>query len=86
MSGSDSGITDGDQITMEQDQIEAIIAEIEANAASTFDANIQTSISDFDSFPKEINEGKQGKHIPGHNNYQIGKSELIISIQKLINL
>lgn len=32
--------------------------------------------------PKTIEEGKQGKHIRGHNNYQEGKSYLAISIEE----
>ncbi|MCH3972104.1 MAG: polymorphic toxin type 50 domain-containing protein [Oscillospiraceae bacterium] len=41
-----------------------------------------------DAQPKVIDEGKQGKHILGHNNYQEGKSYLIISMneaQKLVD-
>ena len=36
----------------------------------------------------KINDGKQGKHIKGHNNYIEGRSDIIISsekVQKLIN-
>lgn len=39
-------------------------------------------------FPKIIHSGKQGKHIPGHNNYQQGKSIFYGSTketQQLIN-
>ena len=41
-----------------------------------------------DAQPKAIDEGKQGKHILGHNNYQEGKSYLTISMdeaQKLVD-
>lgn len=41
-----------------------------------------------DSQPKTIDEGKQGKHILGHNNYQKGKSYLTVSMneaQQLVN-
>ena len=44
--------------------------------------------TNFNSFPKKIHLGRQGKHILGHNNYQKGKSILNISTsdaQKLIN-
>jgi len=43
----------------------------------------------FDSFPKTIAEGSQGKHIVGHNNYLVGRSILSISMkeaQQLINI
>ena len=33
-------------------------------------------------FPKRIHEGNQGKHIPGHNNYQKGKSVFTGSTEK----
>lgn len=33
-------------------------------------------------FPAKVHEGKQGKHIPGHNNYQLGKSTLSITISE----
>lgn len=39
-------------------------------------------------YTTKIHEGRQGKHIPGHNNYTLGKSRLTISlsdIQQLIN-
>ena len=41
----------------------------------------------FENYPKEISEGKQGKHIEGHGNYILGRSILTISIseaQKLV--
>lgn len=46
------------------------------------------TVTNFNSFPKKIHVGKQGKHILGHNNYQKGKSILNISTndaQILIN-
>lgn len=86
MSGDDSGLTSGNQMTLEQGLTEIIIAENEANAASTFDANEGKTKSNFDSFPKNINPGKKGKHIPGYNNFQPGKSELIISMSEADSL
>lgn len=86
MSGNDSGLTSGDQMTLEQELAERIIAENEANAASTFDANEGKTKSNFDFFPKNINPDKQGKHIPGHNNFQPGKSELTISMSEANSL
>jgi len=52
-------------------------------------ANLKSRDKTFDSFPKTISEGKQGKHIVGHNNYRVGRSTLTISIneaQQLINI
>lgn len=82
MSGNDSGITSGNQITFEQSNVSDIVSKNEADAASTFDAGGKSNSSKFDSYDKEINEGKQGKHIPGHNNFQEGKSELTISMSE----
>lgn len=82
MSGNESGVTSGDQSTIEQGNVSRIVAKNEADAASTFDASSQSDSSKFDSFPKGINDGKQGKHIPGHKNFQQGKSELSISIME----
>ena len=86
MSGSESGVTSGNQKTLEQDNVSNIVAQNEANASSTFDTDSNPSGSNFDSFPKNLNEGKQGKHVPGHNNYEPGKSELTISMKKASNL
>lgn len=33
-------------------------------------------------FPAKVQEGKQGKHIPGHKNYQPGKSTLSITVSE----
>lgn len=33
-------------------------------------------------FPAKVHEGKQGKHIPGHKNYQPGKSTLSITVSE----
>ena len=87
MSGNDSGVTPGDQSTLDQNNVNQTVAQNEADAASTFDAVSQSS-SNFSEYPKTHNEEKQGKHIPGHNNYQEGKSELTISMSeasKLVN-
>ena len=86
MSGSDSGVTSGNQKTLEQDNVSNIVSQNEANVISTFDADSKPSGSNFDSFPKNLNEGKQGKHVPGHNNYEPGKSELTISMKKASDL
>lgn len=80
MSGNDSGVTSGNQSTIEQGNLSDIVTKNEANAASTFNAGSESDYVGFDGFPKGINEGKQGKHIPGHNNYTPGKSELTISL------
>lgn len=40
----------------------------------------------FDSFPKEINENKQGRHIVGHKNYVSGKSIMSLSIKEAQSL
>ena len=80
MSGDDSGITPGNQQSLDQTIVSNTIAVNEANAASSFDAESNNSSFTFSSFPKKLNEDKQGKHIPGHKNYQNGKSELTINI------
>ena len=82
MSGSDSGVTSGNQSTLEQGKVSDITANNEADAVSSFDAGSKNDSSNFNSFPKTINEGKQGKHIPGHNNYQLGKSVITMSISE----
>ena len=51
------------------------------------DIQLQTKIRSED-YPKQIEEGKQGKHILGHNNYIEGRSYLTVDtneIQQLIN-
>ena len=51
------------------------------------DVQLQQKIRSED-YPKQIEEGKQGKHIPGHNNYTEGRSYLTMDakeIQKLAN-
>lgn len=86
MSGEDSGLTSGSQVTVEQGTIENKVKTNEANVASTFDVDRLQSNSSFADFPKTINVGKQGKHIPGHNNYQKGKSSLTISMAQAESL
>lgn len=86
MSGNESGVTSGNQSTLEQGNVSDIVSKNEADAASTFDAGAKSDSSKFESFPKGINEGKQGKHIPGHNNFQSGKSELTISMSEANSL
>ena len=86
MSGNDSGVTSGNQQTLDQTIVSDTIAANEANAASTFDAESDNSSSNFSSFPKKLNEDKQGKHIPGHKNYQEGKSELTVSMSEASEL
>lgn len=91
MNGSSSGQvngTSGTQTSMEQGNLENIVLQNEANLASSFDATSSNSSVDFSNFSKTINDGKQGKHIQGHNNYQPGRSTLTISVQeaqKLVN-
>jgi hypothetical protein len=86
MSGNDSGITSGDQQSLEQGNVRTTVEKNEANAESTFDVGNVSSSSDFSNYPKTLNESKQGKHIPGHNNYQEGKSELTITMSEASNL
>jgi len=52
-------------------------------------AQLKSRNKTFDSFPKKIAEGSQGKHIVGHNNYKEGRSILSISMeeaQQLVNI
>ncbi len=46
----------------------------------------QSNENAFSSFPTTIHTGKQGKHIPNHNNYQPGKSILTVSIMEIQDL
>ena len=82
MSGNESGVTSGNQSTIEQGNVSDMVAKNEADAVSTFDAGAKSDSSKFESFPKGINEGKQGKHIPGHNNFTPERSELTVSISE----
>lgn len=86
MSGNESGVTSGSQSTIDQGNVSDIVAKNEADAVSSFDAGAKADSSQFESFPKGINEGKQGKHIPRHNNFTPGRSELTISITEANNL
>lgn len=72
-SGSNSGQTSGDQTSFDNLQYENQVAQNEI---------IRPVNHQFDKFPKNIHEGKQGKHIPGHNNYQEGKSILAVSLEE----
>ncbi len=72
-SGSNSGQTSGDQTSFENLQYENQVSQNEI---------IRPVNHQFDKFPKNIHEGKQGKHIPGHNNYQEGKSILTVSLEE----
>ena len=65
-SGPDSGITNGGQTSFDQFESEQKAKDNEKNVESQLNGVSHV----FDSFPKSINEGKQGKHIPGHNNYK----------------
>ena len=49
------------------------------------DARLQEQIRS-ESYPKSIEEGKQGKHILGHNNYIEGRSYLTIDVKELQSL
>ena len=49
------------------------------------DAKLQEQIHS-ESYPKSIEEGKQGKHILGHNNYIEGRSYLTIDVKELQSL
>lgn len=87
MSGDESGVTSGNQITLESNDAQKVETQNEANAESTFNAsNSSKASTSFADYPKTLNEGKQGKHIPGHNNYQSGKSRLTISMQEAARL
>lgn len=41
---------------------------------------------DFEVFPKEINENKQGRHIFNHDNYVAGRSIISLSIKEIQSL
>ncbi len=78
-SGSDSGQSFGEQSSFENLQYENQVAQNEI---------VRPFNHQFDHFSKNIHEGKQGKHIPSHNNYKEGKSILTISLdeaQDLVN-
>lgn len=80
-SGENSGVTHGDQMSFEQQEAERIANENEKKVAA------KKSKPNFDKYPKTIHDGKQGKHIPGHNNYTQGRSKITIQkeqLQKLI--
>lgn len=79
MNGDKSGLTSGNQISMEQSVSQNAVVINEQQAVGS---------NQFASFPKKIHSDKQGKHMPGHKNYQPGKSRLTISLseaQRLIN-
>lgn len=82
MSGGDSELTPGNQITTEQGQEKDIVAFNEANIKSTFDATKGTIKSNLDDFPKKLRKDRQGRHIPGNENYNPEKSELTISMSE----
>lgn len=81
MSGNDSGITFGNQYSLEQYNVEITVSFNEANTCSTFETGYIGNIScNLNSFSKHLNNDKQGKHIPRHKNFQLGKSELTVSM------
>ena len=86
MSGRDSGITSGNQITLEQGKLYDLIEKNEADATSSFAVGLSSDSSQSDSLPLKINLSKQGKHIIGHSNYKPGRSELTISISEAESL
>lgn len=45
-------------------------------------SDVQNKFADREEWPSKLEEGKQGKHIRGHNNYQPGKSYLTISMEE----
>ena len=56
MSGNDSGVTSGDQLTLNQNNLSDAVTKNEANVSSTFDvSNSETQQPDFSAYPKEIN-------------------------------
>ena len=86
MSGEDSGTTPGNQQSMEQNNINDRVAENEANAESSFSVGESSNDTAFDSFPKKLNEEKQGRHIPGHPLFTPGRSELTITMSRAAEL
>ena len=87
MSGNESGLTSGEQQTVDQLTLKDKVAENESNASSSFTPKTHGNTSvDYSSYPKTLNEDKQGKHIPGHPNYQSGKSRLTISMSEATEL
>ncbi len=73
MDGDNSSLTSGSQVSMEQSTTQNTATLNEQQAAGS---------NQFASFPKQIHTDKQGKHIPGHKNYQPGKSRLTISMSE----
>ncbi|MBR2181441.1 MAG: hypothetical protein IJ949_06080, partial [Oscillospiraceae bacterium] len=57
------------------------IADDVADAVKTAD-----DVFDYSKFPQKIHEGRQGKHIIGHNNYIPGKSITTVSNDRLLEL
>ena len=89
MNGSSSNQvngTSGLQTTIDQNTLSQLVGQNEANMESTFNANSKKPTGNFTDFPKQINEGRQGKHIPDHNNYHPGKSTLNLSMQEAQSL
>ena len=79
-SGDSSGVTVGDQMSFDQQEAEHIASENEKKVAA------DKAKPDFDKYPKTIHDGRQGKHIPGHNNYTPGRSKITISKDQLQSL
>ena len=79
-SGGNSGVTGGDQMSFEQQEAEKIAAGNEKKVAA------DKANPDFDKYPKSIHDGRQGKHIPGHNNYTPGRSKITIPKDQLQSL
>lgn len=46
----------------------------------------QTGASHVRDFPLDIHEGKQGKHIPGHSNYDSSKSKITLTMKEIEDL
>lgn len=82
MNHRDSGLAHGTsgspQLTLDNGDMASKVKENEKK--------VSTGQPNFDKFPKKIHDGKQGKHIPGHNNYTPGRSKITISTERLQKL
>lgn len=72
--------TRGSQESENRDSSDAI-RRTETNEPASSDVSAN-KFANRELWPARLEEGKQGKHIPGHNNYQPGKSYLTISMEE----
>lgn len=89
MNGSSSGLTSGNQISLEQSEYQDKVLSNESSVGFLINDiidNKEINSPDFYSMPKNIEKDKQGKHIEGHKNYKKGKSTITISLSELQQL